>query len=99
MTPAMFALHEIYGEVPIGYHIANVALGGLVVCLLHAVTIRWTGNSLIAWLAACIFGLASDPFGGDCVDHGYHRSRRDSLCLAGVLAIPGPPECGRTGFP
>jgi Tfp pilus assembly protein PilF len=57
MTLAMFALHEIYGDVPIGYHIANVALGGLVVCLLYAVTIRWTGNSLIAWLAACIFAL------------------------------------------
>ena len=57
MTLTIFALHEIYGDVPFGYHIVNVAVGGLVVCLLYAVTIRWTGNSLIAWLAACIFAL------------------------------------------
>jgi protein O-mannosyl-transferase len=57
MTLSLFVLHEIYGNVPAGYHAANLALSGLVACMLYAATLRWTGNSLVAWLATCIFAL------------------------------------------
>lgn len=57
MTLTLFVLHGIYGDVPLGYHIANLAFSGLVVCLLYAATFRWTRNSLVSWLASCIFAL------------------------------------------
>jgi protein O-mannosyl-transferase len=57
MNLTFFALWKLYGAVPIGYHIANVILDVLVVCLLFAVTNRWWKDRTGAFLVAAVFAL------------------------------------------
>lgn len=57
MALTYLALHKIYGNLPLGFHIANLAVAGCVVCLVYAVTLRWTSNKPAAWIAAMAFAL------------------------------------------
>ncbi len=57
MNVTFLGLHEIYGNVAAGYHIFNLILAGWIVCMVFAVTMRWTKNRPLALIAAVIFAL------------------------------------------
>jgi len=57
MNLTFLGLHEIYGSVAAGYHIFSVLLSGWIVCLVYAVTNRWTRNRPLALVASVIFAL------------------------------------------
>ena len=57
MNLTYLVLWRIYGAVPVGYHIANLVLEAGVVCMVYAVTMRWTRDRGIAFLSAVIFAL------------------------------------------
>jgi len=57
MALTYLALHKIYGNLPLGFHIVNVALAGCVVCLIYGVTLRCTSSKPVAFIAAIIFAL------------------------------------------
>jgi hypothetical protein len=57
MTLTYVALHKVYGNLPLGFHIVNIALAGCVACLIYAVTLRWTSSQPVAWIAAAAFAL------------------------------------------
>jgi len=57
MTLAYLGLHKIYGNLPLGFHIVNIALAGCVACLVYAATLQWTLSKPVAWIAAAIFAL------------------------------------------
>ena len=57
MNLSYIILHEIYGNVALGFHIANLALAGCVACLIYGVTLRWTSSRRLAWVAGVIFAL------------------------------------------
>ena len=57
MTLTYLALHKVYGNLPLGFHIVNIALAGCVACLIYAVTLQWTSSQPVAWIAAAVFAL------------------------------------------
>ena len=57
MNLTFLGLHKIYGNVAAGYHIFNLILAGWIVCMVFAVTARWTKNRPLALTAAVIFAL------------------------------------------
>jgi protein O-mannosyl-transferase len=57
MSLSFLALHQVYGFVPIGYHIFCVTLAGVITCLVYAVTRRWTEDEPVSISAALIFAL------------------------------------------
>jgi tetratricopeptide (TPR) repeat protein len=66
MNLTYLVLWKIYGAVPIGYHIANLLLEAGVVCMVYAVTERWTRDRGIAFLSAVVFAL--HPIHAESVD-------------------------------
>ena len=57
MTLAYLLCYSLYGPIPFGFHLLNLALHAAVVLLLFAVTRRLFGGRLLALLAAGLFAL------------------------------------------
>jgi Tfp pilus assembly protein PilF len=57
MTLAYLLCYSLYGPIPFGYHLLNLALHAAVVLLLFAVTRRLFGDGLPALVAAGLFAL------------------------------------------
>lgn len=57
MSLTYLGLHKIYGTVAPGYHIFSVILSAWIVCLVYAVTRRWTHDELLSVAAAVVFAL------------------------------------------
>jgi protein O-mannosyl-transferase len=57
MTLTYLALHKVYGNLPMGFHIVNILLAGSVACLIYGVTLLWTSSKPVACIAAALFAL------------------------------------------
>jgi protein O-mannosyl-transferase len=57
MTLAYLLCYQLYGPIPFGFHLLNLALHAVVVLLVFAVTRRLFGDRLPALLAAGLFAL------------------------------------------
>lgn len=57
MTLSYLICYKLFGALPFGFHLANIALHAAVVCLLFVVTRRLFADSLVAFLAAGLFAL------------------------------------------
>jgi protein O-mannosyl-transferase len=57
MTFGYLLCFQIFGAAPYGFHLANVFLHALVVCMLYVLTRRMFGSRAVAFLAAALFAL------------------------------------------